>query len=101
MPLNSDSSRRRCRLQTLVSFVLLSFLIFGSQPALAAPPPAGVAPVTTPSGGFSIDGDLFANMPGADVGDWVTNSASGGGVLTAAGVSLNASTTFHFIDSYT
>src|SRR5881628_40584 len=100
MPLNSNSSPPRCRFETLVSFALLSFLLFGSQTALAVPPPAGVAPVTVPAGGFGIDGDLFANMPGADVGDWVTNSASGGGVLTRAGVPLNALTTLHFTDQY-
>src|SRR5206468_10587966 len=51
-------------------------------------------------GGFAIEGDLFANSPAANVGDWITNSVTGGGVLTQAGVPLNASTTFHFIDQY-
>src|SRR5881628_2390434 len=100
MPINSSSSPSRCRCETLVSFVLLSFLLFGSQAALAAPPPAGVAPFVTPAGGFGIEGDLFANMPAADVGDWITNSVTGGGVLTQSGVPLNALTTFHFIDQY-
>src|SRR3989442_13754728 len=35
MPINSTSSPCRCRLETLVSLALLSFLLFGSQPALA------------------------------------------------------------------
>src|SRR5438034_833949 len=100
MSINSNNSARKCRVETLVSFVLLSFLIFGSQSGLAVPPPAGVAPVVSPAGGFGIEGDLFANMPTANVGDWITNSATGGGVLTRAGVPLNASTTFHFIDEY-
>src|SRR5438093_1071413 len=98
MPPNSNSSPR-CRVETLVSLVLLSFLVFGSQPALASPS-AGVAPVSVPAGGFGIDGDLFANSPDANVGDWVTNSVSGGGVLNQAGVPLNALTSFHFIDQY-
>src|SRR5207249_2975796 len=100
MPLNSTSSPCRCRFETLVSFVLLSLLVFASQTGLAAPPPAGVAPLVTPAGGFGIEGDLFANMPDANVGDWVTNSATGGGVLTRAGVPLNALTTLHFTDEY-
>src|SRR6266540_4355740 len=99
MQINSTDSPPKCRVKTLISF-LLSFFVFGSQPGLAAPPPAGVAPVVSPAGGFGIDGDLFANMPGANVGDWITNSATGGGVLTRSGVPLNASTTFHFIDEY-
>src|SRR5262245_4170826 len=101
MSIKPTRSESRCRFETLVSFVLFSLIVLGSLPGRAAPPPAGVAPVVVPSGGFGIDGDLFANTPSANVGDWVTNSASGGGVLTAAGVPLNATTTFHFIDSYT
>src|SRR5437899_8315667 len=100
MQINSTDSPPKCRVKTLISFVLLSFLVFGSQPGRAAPPPAGVAAVTVPAGGFAIDGDLFANTPIPTIGDWVTNSATGGGVLTASGVPLNASTTFHFTDSY-
>src|SRR6266705_3818566 len=100
MPINSSSPPCRCRFETLVSLALLSFLLFGSQPALAVPPPAGVAPVTVPAGGFGIEGDLFANMPDANVGDWITNSVSGGGVLTRSGVPINASSTFHFLDQY-
>src|SRR6266436_1865671 len=100
MPMNSNNSRPKCRVKTLISFVLLSFLIFGSQLGRAAPPPAGVAPVISPAGGFGIEGDLFANMPNANVGDWITNSLTGGGVLTRSGAPLNTSTTFHLIDEY-
>src|SRR5205809_6740860 len=100
MTINSTDSTPKCRVKTLILLVLLAFFVFGSLPGLAAPPPAGVAPVTVPAGGFGIEGDLFANMPAANVGDWITNSVTGGGVLTAAGVPLNASTTFHFIDAY-
>src|SRR5437660_2766050 len=100
MHINSTDPTPRSRVETLVSLVLLYFLGFGSQPALASPPPAGVAPISVPAGGFGIDGDLFANMPDANVGDWITNSVSGGGVLNQAGVPLNPLTTFHFIDQY-
>src|SRR5262245_2082629 len=100
MLIRSNPSHSKSGVKTLISFVLLSFLIFGSQPGRAAPPPAGVAPVVSPAGGFGIEGDLFANLPGANVGDWITNSATGGGVLTAAGVPLNATTTFHFTDPF-
>src|SRR5262249_9629321 len=61
----------------------------------------GTAPVTVPTGGFGIEGDLRANDPTAGIGDWVPGSAgSGSNVLTAAGVPLNTLTTFHVIDLY-
>ena len=69
----------------------------------AAAPPAGIAPVASPSGGFAIDGNLGANTPDANVGDWLflnTFPGAGGGVLDSAGASLNPLTTFHFIDPY-
>jgi hypothetical protein len=64
-----------------------------------------VAPVAPPVGGFGIEGDLLANLPAANVGDWLrsTNSSlpgSGGGVLDQTGMPFNPSTTFHFIDRY-
>src|SRR4051812_34137474 len=69
--------------------------------ANATPPPAGVAPVTSPAGGFSIDGNLVANLP-ANTGDWLlsTNTGTGGAVLDASGAPLNPTTTFHFRDLY-
>src|SRR5262249_40081386 len=77
-------------------FALLLFSVH------ADPPPAGVAPVLVPSGGFAIDGDLLANRPGADTGDWLlsTNAGSGGAVLNAAGAPLDPTRTFHFTDLY-
>lgn len=71
-------------------------------PTVAGPPPAGVAPVAPPPNGFAIDGDLFANTPTPDVGDWLPNPAAGAGgfVLNAAGVPLNPGTTLHFADPY-
>src|SRR6266498_4048547 len=100
MPINANNTPPKARAKTLICLSLLSFLYFGSEPGQAAPPPAGVAPVISPAGGFGIEGDLFANVPAANVGDWVTNSLTGGGLLTLSGVPINASTTFHFIDQY-
>src|SRR5262245_52336533 len=100
MPRTSSDSPPKGRGKVLISLVLFSALVCGSQSGRAAPPPAGVASVVSPAGGFGIEGDLFANVPTANVGDWITNSLNGGGVLTQSGVALNASTTFHFIDQY-
>ena len=69
--------------------------------AHAVPPPAGVAPVVSPAGGFAIDGDLQANTPGANTGDWLPRAGgTGASVLDANGNSLNVLTTFHYIDPY-
>src|SRR5438105_4126112 len=82
------------------SSVFLSLLLFCKITAEATPPPAGVAPFISPSGGLSIDGDLQANKPSANAGDWLlsTNAGSGGAVLNAAGMPFNPATTFHFVD---
>src|SRR5436309_1197734 len=82
---------------------LLAVLVFGDLAARAAGPPAGIAPVAPPAGGFAIDGNLCANMPDANSGDWcaITNYPGAGGcVLNVAGVPLNSLTTFHFVDAY-
>src|SRR5206468_9397253 len=71
--------------------------------AQAAGPPAGIAPVISPLGGFAIDGNLAANTPDANSGDWLTLTnfpGNGGGVLNSAGRPLNPLTTFHFVDPY-
>ncbi|TAL02763.1 MAG: hypothetical protein EPO07_06990, partial [Verrucomicrobia bacterium] len=72
--------------------------------APAVPPPNGVAPVDPPPYGFAIDGNLMANTPAANVGDWISDTnafpGSGGSVLTLAGVPINASRTFHLRDPY-
>ena len=61
----------------------------------------GTAPVTSPTGGFGIEGDLQANTPTNGIGDWVPGPAGpGGNVLTSAGVPLNSSTTIHVIDLF-
>src|SRR5262245_25871799 len=84
--------------------ILVGYFLLGCLTGSATPPPAGVAPVMVPAGGFAIDGDLIANAPAASVGDWflMTNVASGtgAGVLNAAGLPLNGSFTFHFTDPY-
>ena len=100
MSINATDAPPKGRSKISICFGLFSFLLLGIQPGRAAPPPAGVAAIISPAGGFSIDGDLFANVPAAGVGDWITNSLTGGGVLTRSGAPLNASTTFHFIDQY-
>ncbi len=86
--------------------LLLLLVLSGLTPrAVGTPPPAGVVPLGSPAGGFGIDGDLFANQPATNLGDWLqpTNAAppgTGGAVLDSAGVPLNAATTFHLIDPY-
>ncbi len=82
--------------------MLLALLCLASLTASAVPPPMGVAPVLVPAGGFGIDGDLFANSPTANVGDWLagTNAGTGGAVLDANGVPLNPATTFHYVDPF-
>ena len=66
----------------------------------------GTAPVTVPTGGFRIEGDLQANTggtnPAAGFGDWLPGGAGAGGyVLNATtGLPLNSATTFHLTDPY-
>jgi len=62
---------------------------------------AGTAPVDPPTGGFGIDGNLEANTPTANIGDWVMGgSGTGGYVLNNNGTPVNPSNTYHLIDSY-
>src|SRR6266478_7579457 len=98
---STDSFKVRSR-SGLARVLLRVLLLLWSIAAHGTPPPPGVAPITVPAGGFAIDGDLLANTPGANVGDWIvsTNLGTGGGVLNQAGVPLNPATTFHFIDPY-
>src|SRR5436190_14711724 len=70
---------------------------FFNYAALAVPPPAGVAPLSVPAGGFRIDGDLMADVSG---GDWLGGTNPAAGVLSASGLPLNPATTFHFADAY-
>ncbi|MEO5802322.1 MAG: hypothetical protein ABIR24_02240 [Verrucomicrobiota bacterium] len=87
------------------TFILAALgIILTASSAVATPPPAGLVPITPPFGGFHIDGDLFANTPLLDVGDWVTNTngvpGSGLSVLGPTGVPLDPIRTFHFGDAY-
>ncbi|MFV7237000.1 hypothetical protein, partial [Flavobacterium sp. ZB4R12] len=62
---------------------------------------SGIAPVNPPTGGFHIEGNLVANTPTVDKGDWLPGTGgSGGNVLDASGTPLNTSTTFHLTDLY-
>jgi len=95
--MNISSFCRIARRQGGILILLLLPIV-----AQASPPPSGVAPVLQPAGGFSIEGDLLANFPAANAGDWMlsTNSGPGGAVLDSNGLPINASTTFHFKDLY-
>jgi len=91
-----------CR-KTLLFCLLVLGLLLVSLTGHAVPPPAGVAPVLSPAGGLSIDGDLIANTPLTNNGDWILSTnvpGAGGGVLSPSGVALNGSTTFHLVDPY-
>src|SRR6478672_9509923 len=78
------------------SFFILLLLLSVSFLATTAQVGPGIAQVTAPTGGFHIEGNLQANTPTAGIGDWLPGSVGGGGnVLNAAGVPVNAATTFH------
>lgn len=72
-----------------------------SSPLVTVTPPSpplvvssGTAPTGLP-GGFGIEGDLLANAPTNNVSDWLANGGGTGvGVLTAAGLPINALTTY-------
>ena len=88
--MDQNDATRRGRARGNVSWpnsVIFALALWFGVTGHAAPPSAGVAPVISPAGGFSIDGDLLANAPGANAGDWLlsTNAGSGGAVLDAAG----------------
>ena len=89
--------------QSLKFLALLAAFGLCHLSARAAGPPAGIAPVDPPLGGFAIDGNLIANTPNANSGDWLllnTFPGAGAAVLDSAGASLNPLATFHFIDPY-
>jgi len=53
-----------------------------------------LAPVSPPTGGFRIEGNLKANNPTVNQGDWLDSAGgTGTGVLSNAGVPVNAATT--------
>ena len=98
----NNSNLKSCRTRPLQWFVL--GLLAMAQIVLAVPPPTGIAPVSPPPGGFGIDGELFANTPAANVGDWVADAnvatGSGLGVLKSDGSPIDGIRTFHFTDPY-
>src|SRR6185369_5020963 len=80
--------------------ICLAF-VMSAEVLHAVPPPAGVAPVSIPVGGFVIDGNLLANLPTANAGDWLSLPSIAGrgeGVLGLNGNPLNPNVTFHFRD---
>jgi hypothetical protein len=80
-------------MRTILGAILVCGLV-----AQAVPPPNGVAPVTTPTGGFAIDGNVVAS---SGRGDWMSGTNGGAGVLVGTnGAPLNPATTFHFTDPY-
>src|SRR6266404_4753511 len=102
MNLNDVICKGRAGAIATVLKSVLALAMLRAMTAEATPPPAGIAPVVFPAGGFSIDGDLMANTPASNVGDWLlsSNSGSGGAVLDATGAPLNPATTFHFSDPF-
>jgi hypothetical protein len=92
---------RRDRRSTRAINRAAAAVLIWSCTALAINPPNGIAPVQVPSGGFGIDGDLIANTPIRNVGDWMPGAnGTGSSVLNTNGAPLNPATTFHFIDQY-
>jgi hypothetical protein len=58
-------------------------------------------PVSPPLGGFHIDGNLVANSPTANIGDWITGpGGTGGFVMDTMGVPLDTNTTLHIVDAW-
>ncbi|PJJ08180.1 putative repeat protein (TIGR01451 family)/gliding motility-associated-like protein [Flavobacterium sp. 1] len=78
----------------LVTLLVLSFISFSSAVAQTAP-------VIFPYNGFDIDGNLKANTPTADVGDWISGTGgSGQFVFNNDGSAVNTVTTYRFTDAY-
>ena len=79
----------------LITLLVLSFFSF----SIAV---AQTAPVITPQYGFGIDGDLKANTPTQDIGDWIpaTDPGLGQNVFDLNGTALNPATTYRFTDLY-
>ena len=76
---------------------LFVFVFFHCSLVLSAQIGPGIAPVSSPSGGFNIDGTLSSNSA---IGDWVSGTGSGGFVLANSGTPLNIKTTYHLYDEY-
>ncbi|WP_310595743.1 gliding motility-associated C-terminal domain-containing protein [Flavobacterium sp.] len=76
---------------------LFVFVFFHCSLVLSAQIGPGIAPVSSPSGGFNINGTLSSNSA---IGDWVFGTGSGGFVLANSGTPLNIKTTYHLYDEY-
>ncbi|WP_158530628.1 DUF7507 domain-containing protein, partial [Algoriphagus yeomjeoni] len=85
-----EKSHLRKNLFLLFAIFLISSFSFGQ-----------VVPVTTPAGGFEIDGNLISNSPTNGAGDWVQGgSGSGGFLFNANGTPVNVVRTVRFQDPY-
>uniref|UniRef100_UPI0004797F84 DUF7507 domain-containing protein n=1 Tax=Algoriphagus mannitolivorans TaxID=226504 RepID=UPI0004797F84 len=59
------------------------------------------APVTIPTGGFRIEGDLISNSPSVGIGDWFAGpTGAGGHVFLSNGTALDPETSFWSRDGY-
>ncbi|NSW46183.1 MAG: SprB repeat-containing protein, partial [Bacteroidales bacterium] len=61
---------------------------------------AQIVPTIQPYGGFEIDGDLKANTPTNGIGDWLSNTGSGGYLLNNNGTPLDPFNTLYIIDDF-
>ncbi|TDE41489.1 hypothetical protein E0I26_16350, partial [Flavobacterium rhamnosiphilum] len=62
---------------------------------------AQTAPVIFPYNGFGIDGDLKANIPTSNIGDWIPGTGgSGEHVFNLNGTAINTATTYRFLDLF-
>jgi hypothetical protein len=69
----------------LLSIFLLCCAVLFSTIAYGQYNKKGIAPVLIPAGGFHVDGDAYANMPVAGVGDWFEKSGTGGWLINSDG----------------
>src|SRR5437764_1196250 len=80
----------------LIKIFIAAFLILSCSVGFAQ-----IAPVYPPDGGFHIDGNLRANTPTANIGDWLTGAGGTGGfVMDDAGLPLDTASTFHLVDAW-
>jgi hypothetical protein len=79
----------------ILSLAFITSFIF----ILTTPVFSQLAPVTPPTGGFRIDGNLIAGTPTTGEGDWVAGS-SGGYVFYNTGVAVNPTHSKLTRDSY-
>ncbi|MHB1195708.1 MAG: immunoglobulin domain-containing protein, partial [Lutibacter sp.] len=81
---------------TLINLATFLVLLFSTTVGYSQ-----LAPITVPTGGFRIDGDLQSNTPTTGEGDWIQGpSGSGGYVFDNAGNPINISRTLRVIDRY-